>query len=493
MFQERVGRVKVTFGMRVLTNKAAVPAKCRPPMAMSPGPRGRVAGVAFIAALLFLAPANSRAQATNQVTSDALLQMLSRLEKAEAEIKALKTELAARPPAPAPTNNPAPAPDPATQQRLEKNEAEIKSLRAEIDAKDALDQKAKYPNLQFHGFGDIDYAADSRRGGSIPYGVTTYGGKDTFFLGELDLFLTSQLAENVSLLSETALSAGLNNEMGIDIERLYLEYRANDYFNVDAGRFHTALGYYSTAYHHGTWLETAIGRPTFLEFEDSGGILPVHMVGVSIHGAIPSGSLNVNYFVEAGNGLYYSSNPNVNQVQQVVSFSDSKAVNLALTSRPEGLPGVQFGGGVYYDYITPDLSVPVNGLTSLPHNNQFIFNGHVVYHNSKWEFMTEGYLIRDQPDNGSAHYSPAFFTQLSRKFGLFTPYARFTYYNASRNDPLYTLVWDGGVNAGVHFGPSVGLRYDFSNYAAFKLQYDYLMDSGLDDASRIALQACFTF
>ena len=104
-----------------------------------------------------------------------------------------------------------------------------------------------------------------------------------------------------------------------------------------------------------------------------------------------------------------------------------------------------------------------------------------------------GYLIRDQPVNGSAHYSPAFYAQMSRKFGLFTPYARFTYYNASRNDLLYTGAWAGGVNAGIHYGPSLGLRYDLSDYAALKAQYDYLLDSGLNDASRITLQACFTF
>jgi hypothetical protein len=453
----------------------------------------RAGAIVAAAAVCLLTSANGHAEGTNQPAADVLQAVLARLDKAEAEIKALKAELAARPANPVPTNAPAVASDGATQQRLTKDEAEIKNLQAELEAKDAVDQKPKYPNLQFHGFGDIDFAADSRKGGTIPYGVTVYGGKDTFFLGELDLFLTSQLAENVSVLNETVLSAGLNNEMGIDIERLYLEYRANDYFNVDAGRFHTALGYYNTTYHHGVWLENAVGRPSFLEFEDSGGILPVHMVGVSVHGAIPSGKLNLNYFVEAGNGLDYSSNPNVNQVQQVTSFGDSKAVNLAILSRPEFLPGLQFGGGVYYDSITPDLETPTNGISSLPKNTQFIFNSHVAYHNAGWEFMTEGYLIRDQPDNQRAHYSPAFFTQVSRKFGVFTPYARFTYYNVSRNDLLYTLAWDGGANAGVHYGPSFGVRYDFSNFAAFKLQYDYLIDTGLDDASRIAVQACFTF
>jgi hypothetical protein len=145
--------------------------------------------------------------------------------------------------------------------------------------------------------------------------------------------------------------------------------------------------------------------------------------------------------------------------------------------------------------VTPDLAtMPIAGQpTSLPRNNQFIFNAHAVYHNSLWEFLNEGYLIRDQPLNGTAHYNPAFYSQLSRKLGLFTPYARFTYYDIQHSDLLYSLAWAGGVNVGSHYGPSLGLRYDFSDYAAIKAQYDYLVDSGFNDASRITLQACFTF
>jgi len=83
--------------------------------------------------------------------------------------------------------------------------------------------------------------------------------------------------------------------------------------------------------------------------------------------------------------------------------------------------------------------------------------------------------------------------QISRKFGKLIPYARFTYYNASQNDALYSLVWNQGANEGIHYGPSLGLRYDFSTYVALKVQYDYLIDHGFNDASRLTLQAAFTF
>jgi hypothetical protein len=450
-----------------------------------------------VSAGCWLAPAGARAADTNQLSPEFVRQVLDRLQKDEAEIQELKAALARQTPA-APAGANAPAAE--FQQRLATDETALKNLRAELDAKNNSDSAVKYPNLQFHGFGDIDYAADNRRG-QENFGVTTYGGKNSFYLGELDLFVTSQLAQDVSILNETVLAAGADNHMTIDIERLYLEYRANDAFIIDAGRFHTALGYYNTAYHHGAWLQNAVGRPSFLQYEDSGGILPVHMVGLSVHGAIPSGKMNLTYFAEVGNGSEYSIS-GVNPVQNIFDNTDSKAVNVAIISKPEWLPGFQFGGGVYYDQITPDLSASLDpsllpaGVVppaSLPRNNQFIYNAHAVYHNSLWEILNEGYLISDTPIGGETHYTPCFFTQVSRKVDQFTPYARFTYYNASRNDPLYTYAWDGGQNSGVHYGPSLGLRYDFSNYAAIKAQYDYLIDTGLNDASRITMQAAFTF
>jgi len=36
------------------------------------------------------------------------------------------------------------------------------------------------------------------------------------------------------------------------------------------GRYHTAIGWYNTAYHHSAWMQTAIGRPLLFAFETTG-------------------------------------------------------------------------------------------------------------------------------------------------------------------------------------------------------------------------------
>jgi len=44
------------------------------------------------------------------------------------------------------------------------------------------------------------------------------------------------------------------------------------------------------------------GAPLSLSIEDRGGILPVHTVGASASGLIPSGHLGLHYVAEVGNG-----------------------------------------------------------------------------------------------------------------------------------------------------------------------------------------------
>ena len=84
-----------------------------------------------------------------------------------------------------------------------------------------------------------------------------------------------------------------------------LTYKPSRYFQISFGRFHSMIGYYDLAYHHATWLQTTVDRPFLLAFEDHGGILPVHNVGVSMQGKVPSGSLNLNWGFETGNGRVF--------------------------------------------------------------------------------------------------------------------------------------------------------------------------------------------
>jgi hypothetical protein len=301
------------------------------------------------------------------------------------------------------------------------------------------------PRLQIQGFADVNFRASNGRG-------TT----NAFSLGQLDLFITSQLSEKFSVVSELILEAKRDNSFEFEIHRLLLRYAMNDYLNLSAGRYHSGIGYYNTAFHHGSYFATAANRPFLFAFEGQGGLLPLHNVGVSATGRIPSGSLDLRYIAEVGNGR--SARSAVDRtVQTAFDENNGKSYNLGLTARPDWLPGLQTGFSFYHDRLTP---------TAAPNVDQRIMAAHVVYQSPRYEWLNEAVFIRHKPEGagGVAAYTPGFYTQFARRFGKAQPYFRYQYVNASGRDFLLRDI-------GRRNGPSFGLRYDLTTYAAFAFTF----------------------
>jgi hypothetical protein len=352
---------------------------------------------------------------------------------------------------------------------------EVEQQPAEIAVSERMDVSKTL--LRIRGFGDINLHGDSQKGDAT-----------AFSLGQLNLFVTSDISEKFKFLGEVVfeggpdnifgVTRGANNVFGVDIERMILEYSKNEHFKLDVGRYHTAIGYYNTAYHHSTWFQTTTGRPFLFQFEDRGGILPIHTVGASVSGLIPSGHLGLHYVAEAGNGRASRSPITEEPVQNVVDDQNHKAFNLALFARPDAVRGLQVGFSAYRD-----LLAPVNSRTV----GESIFAAHAVFVRPSFEWLNEALVVRHAP-SGSAHVfnTPGFYTQLSRQFGAYRPYFRYQYVNGSRAEPIFPDI-------GLRHGPSIGLRYDASESVAVKLQYDYTALRGQPAINALGLQVGFTF
>jgi hypothetical protein len=318
--------------------------------------------------------------------------------------------------------------------------------------------------LNIRGFGDIGF-----------YGGNQKGQTSSFSIGQTNLFITSNLSERVRFLTEMVFEVHQDNGFQTDLERVLLEGSLSDYFKVSGGRYHTAIGYYNTAYHHSTWFQTATERPYIFEYEDEGGILPIHMVGVQASGQIPSGKLGLHYVAEAGNGR--TSNPVAEPVQNYVDENGHKAFNVALFARPDAVPGLQAGFSVYRDV----LSVPAS-----PRVTETITDVYAVLARPRFEWLNEALMIRHTPAGGHDYVTPAFYSQISQRFGSYRPYFRYQYINASSNEPIFPQV-------GLRTGPSLGIRFDATDSVALKLQYDYafLRRTGtIDGKSCVQLAMC---
>lgn len=331
--------------------------------------------------------------------------------------------------------------------------------------------------LQIRGFGDISL-----------HGSTQKGDTTSFSLGQLDLFVTSDVSDKFKFLSEITFEAGPTNiygnvteepnSFGVDIERYLLQYSHNDYFNISAGRGHTAIGYYNTAYHHSAWLQTTTGRPFLFDFEDHGGILPIHMVGVSASGQIPSGSLGLHYVAEIGNGRASRTPLSSEPVQNEIDDEDHKAYNLAVFARPEGISGLQTGFSFYRDLLSPLNMAPVS---------ESIFAAHAVLVRPRYEWLNEAVLDRHALRGTSQSFNtPGFYSQVSKQFGAYRPYLRYQYVNVPNGEPIFPDVQ-------LRHGPSAGVRFDASESVALKFQYDYTFLRDQPGVSQLALQMGFTF
>lgn len=65
-----------------------------------------------------------------------------------------------------------------------------------------------------------------------------------------------------------------------ELERLQIGWQFADDSHIWLGRFHVPSNYWTTAFHHGKFLQTSISNPGISEFEDYGGVIPIHSTGL---------------------------------------------------------------------------------------------------------------------------------------------------------------------------------------------------------------------
>jgi hypothetical protein len=391
----------------------------------------------------------AQAQEAPASQDDTNKQLLERLRELEAKVKQLEEKQSTAAPAPVPV--PAPAPEPVAV-------VEQPQVNAVAD------------RLKLLLFGDTGYRAGH-----------FYGPTSTFEFGQFDVFATARLSDRLQAIGEILFTSSSDNSVSLDIERLMLKYRQNDYFTASIGRIHTAIGYYNTAFNRGDYFQTAIGRPVMFEFDDEGGFLPMQDLGIVLNGQLPSGKLGLNYVFELTNGRRYG--VDVEPSQNKSDGNNSKAVNFGLSIKPEQVPGLLLGFSVRHDYLSDELNQHVSELIPVVYG---------VFTNSTYEWLNEGMLVSHKLPGGTTFRTTGFYSQFSRKFGHSRPYFRYSYVNAPANDPIYGNPAEiepvGRIN-----GPTIGLRYDINQHSAFKLQYDRESARGQSAINGGSGQFDFTF
>ena len=387
--------------------------------------------------LLAQSPASAPpTEPTLQSLLDRIQQLENRINQLEDRERRQEAAPAGTPLAPTETTTPAPVTTPAAVP------GPTASHEDHVSMGEIRDTERRFPSLQIRGFGDVDFSATDQK-----------GSVSGFNLGQLVLHLASPLSEKVSYFGEISFTAQPTS-YELSVERSIIRYDYNDYFKLSFGKYHTPLGYWNTAFHHGAWLQTTITRPEMIQF--GGTFIPTHFVGVEAEGNIPSGGLGLGYNVGLGNGR----SSILSKSGDSGDSNDNRSWVANLYARPTRFYGLQLGASVYRDKLTPQ-----------PGRNfeEWITGADVVWTKEKPEFLAEYANVHHRDVlTLNTWDSQAFYVQLAYRLpwqqSKWKPYYRYEYIHKPEDDPTLVNVLDLS-------GSTFGVRYDITNYAAFKGEY----------------------
>jgi len=250
------------------------------------------------------------------------------------------------------------------------------------------------------------------------------GRKSGFALGNMDLYLTPDLGGRIKGLLELVFEFDeKGNGVATDLERLQLGYTFSDELTLWAGRVHTPYGFWNTGFHHGAQLQPSIARPRMVDFEDKGGILPSHSVGLMVSGTNRLGAGRLEYDFFLANGSRIAGEPG----DKVIDYNAGKDDN-----RNKG-----FGGNVRYRFSggLDGLTLGVHGLKehvdedSTSNRTELnMLGAYAVADTDQFELITEYYKFNNKDISGSTgtHSSWAGFIHAGYHVNeIWTPYYRY--------------------------------------------------------------------
>ena len=312
-------------------------------------------------------------------------------------------------------------------------------------------------------FGDATYVTTDRK---IPAG---------FQLGQMVGHVIVSFNDRLNYFGEFSATAQPTG-YAFEVERSILRYDFSDAVKLSVGRYHTPVGYWNTAFHHGTWLQTTVSRPEMIKFGSQ--LIPTHFVGAFAEGSILSDELGVQYMAGVGNGR----GSVISRGGDAGDVNGSRAWTLALSARPAALFGMQVGAGYYHDRVTE---------TAGPSATEGISSAYIAWQRERPEFIAEYAMIDHTPVTGGATtHNHAGYVQLAYRFTgaarQWKPYVRAERTTIASGDVIFAplaLGYDGGI---------AGVRYDFTSFAALKAEYRREHFETHDWSNGAYVQASFT-
>jgi hypothetical protein len=322
-------------------------------------------------------------------------------------------------------------------------------------------------------FGDFELGARSRSEGSLKP-------QPAFAIGVFDMLFNADLEQKILMTSVVAFTYEPNAPLA-ELERLHMRWKPNKYFFVEAGRFHTDLGYWNVAYHHGKWLQLSIERPRVIGLH--GGLLPVHWIGGQTGASIPVGKGNINIVGSVGSA--HDPVGSGAHGGHGTAFTPVNGIHGKIEAAGIGLPDLHVGVAGVYSKIADETAFVRPALPDTK-IDEYIGNAFIAYPSVPLIFITEGYIIQHKAQEFTWR-TYAFFAMLGYQIGRFTPYIKGEYItqktNADTPDPFYIPEPKSIVPptlARELVEATMGIRIDTSTWSSLKLEYRMTRRADLD-------------
>lgn len=323
---------------------------------------------------------------------------------------------------------------------------------------------ASSSRLDFNFFGDVSL-------------LKLRGEDPGFAIGPLGFQVTAHLAEGLVGRTEYALSFE-GSDTVIDVERAFLEYR-HGHWMLAAGRTHAEFGYWNNAFHHGRWLQLTINRPRVLRFEDEGGMLQVHQVGVTAVYGPERGEHGLEVALGVGNGH----GPSIVDVQTLGDNNLAKSVLIRVGAAGLDHDALRFGVNLGIDQIAPASSL-VRPLLPDTKIFELLSGAYLALRSDPWIVFSEVYNVLHRATGRTWQITDGFVIA-GYRLGAYTPYAQF---EARRGDGLFDPFYNPDPMAspeaavpGDYVEGILGLHYDLSTWSALKLELSARRFQTLDD------------
>ena len=149
-------------------------------------------------------------------------------------------------------------------------------------------------------------------------------------------------------------------------------------------------------------------------------------------------------------------------------------------ARVHRLYPLQIGGSLYRDTINTAGTAPRRF-------REGIVSAHIVYQNERPEVIAEWARVRHTESGAPSFTSEGYYIQVAYRFteSKYKPYFRYDRVSIPAGEPVFT---QPSLR-----GPTLGVRYDISEFAALKFEYRSHRRSPAASFSGFFTQLCFAF